>query len=224
MEEDLWNIRTMTVIDGEVARMTKITKAEAEEKLQETTTRKTQSAVVNHDEELEDHRDEGELPLEITDLRLWSPDEINRMFKQGISVPELLKYFESLRLKRPVDYSDQAESQLASMDLPALQYLLLCQILSLKKDVHSLRGSDLNESLQVLLVQAMRNCLHLKFNLTTLRYTPLLILLQLLSEQLLKMDHSYIILDDAIRSTAELRDENKHFLEIYDPVSVLNPY
>ena len=88
------------------------------------------------------------------------------------------------------------------MDLPALHYLLLCQILSLKKDVHSLRGSDLNESLQVLLVQAMRNCLHLKFNLTTLRYTPLLVLLQLLSEQLLKIDHSYIILEDAIQSTA----------------------
>ena len=50
--------QNITVIDGEVARMTKITKAEAEEKLQETTTRKTQSAVVNHDEELEDHRDE----------------------------------------------------------------------------------------------------------------------------------------------------------------------
>ena len=42
--------QNITVIGGEVARMTKITKAEAEEKLQETTTRKTQSAVVNHDE------------------------------------------------------------------------------------------------------------------------------------------------------------------------------
>ena len=74
--------QNITVIHGEVTRMNKITKTEAVEKLQEITTRMTPSAVVDHEDELEDHRDEGELPLKITDLRLWSPDEINRMLKQ----------------------------------------------------------------------------------------------------------------------------------------------